>query len=135
MSENYAIVDLDGYIQEMRLAAAESIAPENTDNLDEYISLNQMKSLVESWCIGHDNHNRPIINEESNINIFEDTVTWISNVGLAKLAAEGLLECAWDNESNDMIFWSPKTKTQTKTQTNDKPKSRPKNKGSERKDT
>jgi hypothetical protein len=131
MSENYAIVDLDGYIQEMRLAAAESIAPENTDNLDEYISLNQMKSLVESWCIGHDNHNRPIINEESNINIFEDTVTWISNVGLAKLAAEGLLECAWDNESNDMIFWSPKTKTQT----NDKPKSRPKNKGSERKDT
>jgi len=131
MNDKYAIMDLDGYVMEMRSAAALSIAPDNTDNLDDYITISQMKYLVNSWCIGYDNQQRPILDEESNQNIFEDARIWISNVGLAKLAAEGCLECAWDSDANDMIFW-PRNQTENH---NDKPKPKRKNKRPKRKDT
>jgi hypothetical protein len=132
MSEKYAIMDLDSYITDMRNAAAESIAPDNKDNLDEYITLSQMRYLVESWCIGHDDSLRPILDEEANQNIFEDVMIWISNSGLAKLAAEGLIECAWDSDANEFIFWSSAEKPEKK---DGRPKSKRKNKGSKRKDT
>jgi hypothetical protein len=113
MSEVYAIIDLEGYASQMREAAAKSICPENADNLDEYISLGQMTNLVEEFCLGHDDENRPLLDEDANEQIFEETALWIHNVGLAKLAAKDLVECAWDDKVNDMVFWS---------KTNEKPK-------------
>lgn len=128
MSEIYAITDIDGYVSEMRLAVAKSIAQNGEkENLDEYISLAQMKSLVNDWCVGYDDQDRPILDEDANQNIFQDMRTWITNVGLAKLAAEGSVECAWDNETNDMIFWV----NDPKVQNDDKPR---KNKRTKRKD-
>lgn len=130
MSDVYAITDLDGYVSEMRLAAAKSIAPDGEDNLDEYISISQMKYLVDSWCVGYDNNNRPMLDEESNQNIFEDATIWMTNVGLAKLAAQNLIECAWDDKLNEMVFWYPQKEEPTNEQST-KPK---KNKRSKRKD-
>jgi hypothetical protein len=106
MSEIYAIVDLDGYVREMRDAAAKSLAEDHEENLDEFISVNQMINLVKSECIGFDDNERPMLNEDANEMIYEKTVEWIHNAGLAKLAAQGLIECAWDNNLNEMIFWS-----------------------------
>ena len=106
MSESYVIMDLDGYIKEMRSAAADAIASSNEDDLDQYINLKQMKNLVEQWSLGFDNQGRLIIDEDSNHHIYEDTKTWITNVGLAKLAATNEIECAWDNDINDMVFWT-----------------------------
>ena len=113
MSEVYAIIDLEGYASQMREAAAKSICPENADNLDEYISLGQMTNLVEEFCLGHDDENRPLLDEDTNVQIFEETALWIHNIGLAKLAAQDLVECAWDDKTNDMVFWS-KTNEQPK---------------------
>jgi hypothetical protein len=106
MSEVYAITDLEGYANEMRIAAAKSLSANQDDNLDEYISLNQMINLVKSECVGYDHKDRPLLNEESNEQIYEKTVIWMHNVGLAKLAAKGLVECAWDNQTNEMVFWA-----------------------------
>jgi hypothetical protein len=106
MSEVYAIVDLDGYVREMRDAAAKTLAEDHEENLDEFISVNQMINLVKSECIGFDDNERPMLNEDANEMIYEKTVEWIHNAGLAKLAAQGLIECAWDNNLNEMIFWS-----------------------------
>jgi hypothetical protein len=128
MSELYAIVDLDGYATQMREAAAKSISDSNTDNLDDYISLKQMIGLVNERCKGFDEENRPLLDEASNELVFEDAAIWIHEVGLAKLAAQDLVECAWDDESNEMIFWRKETKESTQ---NAKPKSRRKNKKSE----
>lgn len=130
MSEVYAIIDLDGYANEMRIAAAKSIAPDGQDNLDDYITISQIKSLVNAWCVGYDDQERPVLDEESNQHIFEDTTVWMTNVGLAKLAAEGFLECAWDDESNEMIFWA----SQESETTNEQPKPKRKNKRTKRKD-
>jgi hypothetical protein len=122
MSEVYAITDLDGYASQMRSAAAKSIS-DTEDNLDDYISLKQMINLVEEFCLGHDDENRILLDEDTNEKIFEETAVWIHSVGLSKLAAQDLVECAWDDNFNEMVFW---TKEQPKNYT--KPKSRRKNK-------
>lgn len=115
MSEVYAIVDLDGYVREMRDAAAKTLAEDHNENLDEFISVNQMINLVKSECIGFDDNERPMLNESANEMIYEKTVAWIHNAGLAKLAAQGLIECAWDSNLNEMIFWSNETIGNSKT--------------------
>lgn len=125
MSEQvYSITDLEGYVSQMREAAANSLCDSNTDNLDDYISLNQMIGLVKEKCLGFDHENRPMLNESINEQIFEETSIWIHSVGLAKLAAKDIVECAWDDKSNEMVFWA---KEPTK---NVKPKSRRKRKNS-----
>lgn len=118
MSDCYVIVDLDGYVKEVRTSVAKSIAASSQDNLDEYISLEQMKSLVNSWCVGFDDEDRPILDEDSNGEIFEDALVWMTNVGLAKLAANDMIECAWDDNANEMVFWA---KDQTKKAEHEQP--------------
>jgi hypothetical protein len=126
--ELYAIVDLEGYVQEMRQAAASSLSDSDTDDLNNYISVNQMINLVKNECLGYDDNDRPMLNEDANCKIYESTVAWIHNVGLAKLAAQDLIECAWDSELSEMIFWS---KTKEKKH-NGKRKSRRKNMGDQK---
>lgn len=123
--EIYAIVDLNGYASQMREAAAQSISDNSVnDNLDQYISLDQMIGLVKSNCLGFDDNQHPLLNEESNQKIYEQTAIWIHNIGLAKLAAEDLVECAWDDDLNEMVFWHRETPK------NDKPKRKRKRKNS-----
>ena len=122
MSEIYTIVDLDGYVREMRDAAAKTLAEDHNENLEEFINVHQMINLVKSECVGFDDNERPMLNESANKMIYEKTVAWIHNVGLAKLAAQGLIECAWDSKLNEMVFWS--NETPPKRKSNDKPTKR-----------
>ena len=130
MSEVYAIIDVDGYAVQMRDAAAKSISSDTNENLDEYISLKQMTNLVDEFCLGHDNENRPLLDEETNEQIFEETAIWIHNIGLAKLAAQDLIECAWDNKMNEMVFWQKEIKKEKKS--NAKSRTRNKNMGDQK---
>lgn len=106
----YAITNVDEYAKEMRYAAAQSLSENNEDDLDEYISIGQVKNLITSNCLGFDNSDRPLMNEKINESIYEQVAVWIHNVGLAKLAAQGLIECAWDNECDEMVFWQATSK-------------------------
>lgn len=126
MSEVYAITNLEGYATQMRDAAAKSLSENHNDNLDDYISINQIVNLVKNECVGFDDEDRPLLDEDTNEKIFENTAVWIHNVGLAKLAAQDLVECAWDDKANEMIFWAKE-----KRKPNAKPKPRRKNKKSE----
>ena len=107
----YALTDLQGYVSQMRNVAAESLSENSeNDNLDSYISLDQMIGIVKSQSLGTDEEDRYLLNEGANEKIFEEAAIWIHNVGLAKLAAKDLIDCAWDNESNEMVFWSKESK-------------------------
>lgn len=119
----YAITDVNGYVSQMREVAATSISENSSsDNLDHYISIGQMIGLVKTHCLGYDDENRPLLNESANETIFEETATLIHNVGLAKLAAKDIIECAWDDILNEMVFWHKETPK------NDKPKRKRKRK-------
>jgi hypothetical protein len=128
MESVYSITNLKGYVCEVREMAAKSLCDTHTENLDDYISIDQMINLVKSQCIGFDNNNRPMLDENANESIFESIVVWIHNIGLAKLAAQDLVECAWDDKSNEMIFW-PKTQKKEKKPNAKRTKSRRKNMG------
>jgi hypothetical protein len=106
-SKIYAITDIDGYLTQMRETAAMALSDNSSkqDNLDNFISLGQMKGLFEEYCLGFDDDDRPLLNEESNERIFEETSIWIHSVSLAKLAAKDMIECCWDDENNEMVFW------------------------------
>jgi hypothetical protein len=106
MSDIYAITDIEGYVLEMRMAAAQSLVNDIEENLDDFISIGQMINLVKNECVGFDDKSRPLLDEDANERIYENTVIWIHNVGLAKLAAKGLVECAWDEKNNEMVFWA-----------------------------
>jgi len=127
MSEVYAITNLEGYATQMRDVAAKSLSENHNDNLDEYVSIDQIINLVKNECVGFDDENRPLLDEDTNEKIFENTAVWIHNVGLAKLAAQDLVECAWDDELNEMVFWHKEFPKNDKS----KPKRRRKRKNSE----
>lgn len=130
-SDLYAITDINGYAVEVRQAAANSLSSNCDDNLDQYINIAQMINLVKSECVGFDDQDRPLLNEDANEKIYISTVTWIHNVGLAKLAGQNLVECAWDNESNEMVFWANKetnTLSKPKRKSNGRSSSKQRNK-------
>jgi hypothetical protein len=122
----YSIIDLERYVTEIREVAANTVSENNTDNLDDYVTITQLMQMVRKNCLCFDDDNRPLLNEKMNEQIYESTITWIHNVALAKLAAQDLVECAWDDDANEMVFWSKETK-------DDKPvkrRNKKKNKGS-----
>jgi hypothetical protein len=129
MSKIYAIVDVPGYVSQMREAAAKSLSENYSDNLDDYISIGQMVVLLKEECLGFDDNNRPLLNEDTNSEIFDQTATWIYNVGLAKLASQDLIECAWDNTTNAMVFWFKQKTSETKAKNEYKRNKNKKSKG------
>lgn len=124
MSDLYAIIDLDGYASQIREAAAKSFCDTSNDDLNEYISLTQIINMVKANCNGFDEEDRPLLDEDTNEKIYEDTAVWIHSVGLAKLAAQDLIECAWDDESNEMVFWAKEKKVENHESTKPKRNSR-----------
>ena len=133
MSKLYSIFDLKGYATDMRNAAAKSLKEDYSENLDDYISLQQVYNIVAKESVGLDDEDRYILSEDSNEVIFENIKVWIYNCGLAKLAGNDMIECAWDDESNEMVFWVKNNNPVAVTNKHDtKPK---KNTGSKRKNT
>ena len=123
MSEIYAITNLEGYAEEMRVCAAKNICDTYDDDLNEYISIGQMINLIKQNCLGFDEQNRPLLDEDANCEICEQTSVWIHNVGLARLASKDLVQCAWSDKDNTMIFWTEnKNESKPKRKRNKKPK-------------
>ena len=104
----YAIADTLGYAYNMRKAAADNLCEDgnSTEDLDTYISIDQIVNIIENESLGLDDENRYLLNQDANEKIFETVTIWIHNIGMAKLAGQNLLECAWDTELNEMVFWA-----------------------------
>jgi hypothetical protein len=103
--ETYSIVDLTGYAKAMREGAASSFDKEYTENLDDFISLNQVINLIKKNNLGLDEEGNYLITPDIFDDVFNEIREWLYGVGLAKLASKGRVECAWDNDANEMVFW------------------------------
>lgn len=101
----YSIMDLDGYATSLRDGVAQSFVENYTENLDDYITIEQIKGLIIGYSLGQDEEGNYLINADAFNDTFEDAREWFFEAGLSKLAAKGLVECAWDDEANDMVFW------------------------------
>jgi len=103
--ESYSIIDLEGYAKAMRDGAASSFEKDYTENLDDFISIPQVINMIKSNNLGFDIEGNYLINEQIFDDVFNDIRNWFYEVGLCKLAAKGFVDCAWDDESNEMVFW------------------------------
>lgn len=104
--QTFCIHDMDGFIGHIRNGAAQSISENYTDNLDDFITLSQVKNLVIDHSMGIDENGYHLITENIFDDIFENIRHSIYQSGLSKLAAQNLIECAWDDETNEMVFWT-----------------------------
>lgn len=105
MNKTYSITDLDGFCLQIRNNAAQTIG-DNTEDLDQYITPQQIKQITESFSLGVDENDDIIIDEDGFDQIFENVVDSIYQSGLSKLASEDKINCAWDDENNCMVFWA-----------------------------
>jgi hypothetical protein len=103
--ENYSIIDLEGYAKAMRDGAASSFEKDYTENLDDFITIPQVINLIKKNNLGLDEEGNYLINEDIFDDVFNNIRTWLYEVGLSKLAAKGYVDCSWDDESNEMVFW------------------------------
>jgi hypothetical protein len=103
--ENYSIIDLEGYAKAMRNGAASSFEENYTEDLDEFVTIPQVINMVKKNNLGLDEEGNYLINEDIFNEIFEGIRNQLYEVGLCKLAAKGFVDCAWDDDSHEMVFW------------------------------
>ena len=89
----------------MRDGAASSFEKDYTENLDDFITIPQVINMIKENNLGLDDEGNYLINEDIFDDVFNNIRDRLYEVALAKLAAKGLIECAWDDESNEMVFW------------------------------
>lgn len=76
--------------------------------VDNLISLNQTENLVRKYI--EPGYNDEFIISETNYNyLCTEIQKWIYNSSLNLVASSGKIECAWDDDSNEMIFWHPES--------------------------
>lgn len=105
MSETYSITNLEKYAYILREGVANSFTENYTENLDDFISIAQVINLIKSKSDGKDENGQLIICQSAMDIIFDELREWIYGIGLSKLASRGYVDCAWDNEKNEMVFW------------------------------
>jgi len=106
MSDIYSIVNIEKYAMSMRKNAALSLGEDSPSQLDQYISIPTVIDLIKNNSLGVDEDNNPTINEDAFNDTFDEVRAWIEGVVLARLAAEDKIECAWDDKTDEMIFWT-----------------------------
>ncbi|NBU33532.1 hypothetical protein EBZ38_17295 [bacterium] len=121
MNDIYSVSDLNKFAESIRKNAALSFTESYDENLDDFISITQMKNLITTNAIGTDEDGNLLIDEASYNKTFDEVSIWLHNVGLAKLAAAGRVECAWDSKLNEMTFWLPSSELTLKSE-DDAPK-------------
>ena len=78
------------------------ISPEELDN---YMPLEQMYAIVEDYIEDTDENEHPFMLEESYPLMVSDVASAFLGACLSKLAAAGLVETAWDEEKQTVVFW------------------------------
>lgn len=101
----YVISNLEGFANSIRENAAKSFAENYTENLDDFISINQVVGLIKEQSDSITEDNQIIITEDNFNNIFDEIRVRLYEVGLARLASKGYIDCAWNSETNEMEFW------------------------------
>lgn len=104
--EVHAILNLEKYALHIRRRAALSFSEQYEENLDDFVTTKQVCDMIGDYAVGKDAEDRYLLDTKGYENLFEAIKTRLYNCGLSKLAAKDMLECAWDEKKNEMVFWS-----------------------------
>lgn len=73
------------------------------NDLKEYMTVKNAENIIKEYA-KKDIEGNLLVNEEIIEKICFSMSEWLIGVNLAKLAAQDLLNCAWDSKKNCMIF-------------------------------
>lgn len=106
--EMLSVVDMEGCIEHLAGSIAKEYSSETkAEDVFYFCSPQQIESIINESCLGYDENDNPIINSSVYAEVCDKIFQTVQNASLAKLASEGHLECAWDDDLNDMVFWLP----------------------------
>jgi len=110
--EVHCIINLKRYVEYVRKTAATSFSKgeelDESEDLETYVTTEQVSQMVAENAMGQDEDGHYLITDEGYKALFGQLKTRIYNSGLSKLAAKDLIECAWDDNKNTMVFWPSK---------------------------
>lgn len=112
----YSIVDLLDYSSIVRDGAAKSFCEDYTENLDDFITVEQVIKLVKQFSLGKSEKGEYLINDEIFEFTFDKIREQIYHAGLSKLASKDVVEVAYNSENDEWEFWlndSNKTKIES----------------------
>ena len=103
-----SVVDMEGCVEHLADSIAKEYSPDTkAEDVFHFCSRQQIESIINESCLGYDEDDNPIISVEIYAEVCDKIFQTVQSASLAKLASEGYLECAWDNDLNDMVFWLP----------------------------
>lgn len=109
MMTNYIkIKNLNLFVNSVRKNAAMVFPKSYFDQIDNLISINQTEKLIQKY-IEPGYNNEFLITEYNYYHLTDELKKWIYNSSLGIVASSGKIECAWDDDSNEMFFWHPES--------------------------
>ena len=103
--KEYVITKMEKFCKAIITEAANGLSQKQNGNINDFITIEQCKQIVESQCDIAEDTGEYTINEKSYWNIITKVSEQIYQSALSKLAADDIIECAWDDDANKMIFW------------------------------
>lgn len=101
----YAISEMDKFCIALKKEAINCLSCEEDKTIDCFITNPQCIDIIERLCYFKDEDGIIYINEDSYTEIVLEIAEQIYQSALSKLAANDLIQCAWDEDENKMIFW------------------------------
>lgn len=108
MSNFIKIKSIELFAKSIRKNIAMAFPKSYSDQIDKLISVDQTENLIRKYVEPGYNNQFIISTDEYNYLCFE-IKKWIYNSSLSQVASSGKIECAWDDDSNEMIFWHPES--------------------------
>ena len=103
--KEYIIEDMKRFCKKVRSYSLGFLAEDmRQKNLKEFITLKQCAEIVKDQCPMDENGDRAV-DEDAYVDIIEQICKQIYQSALSKLAADDIIECAWDDKNDKMIFW------------------------------
>ena len=109
MNEYTIITNIELFAKSVRKNAAMVFPKSYSDQINSLISIDQTKNLMKKY-IEPSYNDEFIISSDNHRLLSNEIKRWIYNRSLSVVASSGEIECSWDDNFNDMIFWDPKSR-------------------------
>jgi hypothetical protein len=100
----YVVTNINKFSKAVRKEAVKVLYKEIPDSdLDEYVTIKQCSSILKK--VAHKIDGEFYLNEDMYVELIEEIANQIHQSALSKLASQDIIQCAWDDEKEQMVFW------------------------------
>tara|TARA_B100001778_G_C18423522_1_gene554377 strand:- start:439 stop:771 length:333 start_codon:yes stop_codon:yes gene_type:complete len=108
MNDIYEIKNLGQFAKGLAKEVARS-SYFSFEQLKNYITVKNIKNIIKDYA-SKDKKGCYVIDEIKANAACEDILDWLIGVDLARMCAEDILDCYWDDKQNCMVFMEKKEK-------------------------